>query len=251
MARTGFFHHFGTFLLFSATILLIVVCISAPVVRDISLMRVDFGPRNGDGDGLLSDDDDASAYLTFGTFGYCARGILGALNGDRCSKARLGYSPALLVENFGGFNDYSDAAISTTRSLTKAFVLHPIAAGLNFIAFMLALGAGLVGSLLASLVALLAFLVTAVACVLDFVAFAIVRNKVNDDDRTFVRASYGSAAWCLLAAAICSLIGSAVVFLTCCSGRLRKHRERRGPVVKEGAPIDGYGAPVQRRRRWF
>ncbi|KAK4457335.1 pali-domain-containing protein [Cladorrhinum samala] len=253
MARTGFFHHFGTFLLFSATILLIIVCISAPVVRNISLLRVDLGPRSGSGDnGIFDDDENTSAYLTFGTFGYCAKGVMGVLNGDRCSKSQIGYSPARLVENYGGLNQYSDAAISSTRSLTKAFVLHPIAAGLNFIAFMLALGAGFVGSLLASLVALLAFLTTAVACIIDFVAFAIVRNKVNDDDRSSIKASYGSAAWCLLAAAICSLLGSAVVFLTCCSGRLRKRREaRHGPVVKEGAPIDGYGTPVQRRRRWF
>ncbi|KAK4168895.1 pali-domain-containing protein [Cladorrhinum sp. PSN259] len=251
MARTGFFHHLGTFLLFAATILLIIVCISAPVVRNISLLRVDFGPLAGR---VTDDNFDGSSYVTFGTFGFCPKGILVQEDGDHCSKARLGYSPATIVESYGGSESYSDAAISTTRSLTKAFVLHPIAAGLNFIAFMLALGAGLVGSLLASLVALLAFLTTAVACILDFVAFAIIRNKVNDDDRSFVRARYGSAAWCLLAAAVCSLVGSAIVFLTCCSGRLRKHRESRRaggvPVVKEG-PIDGYGAPVQRRRRWF
>ncbi|KAK3988668.1 pali-domain-containing protein [Cladorrhinum sp. PSN332] len=248
MARTGFFHHIGTFLLFAATVLLVIVCISAPVVRDIYLMKVEFGPEQGR---IFGDNSDGRASVTFGTFGWCPRGVFSQVDGDRCSKARLGYSPATIVESYGGQTDYSDAAISTTRSLTKAFVLHPIAAGLNFIAFMLALGAGLVGSLLASLVALLAFLTTAVACILDFVAFAIVRNKVNDNDQTFVRASYGNAAWCLLVAAICSLIGSAVVFFTCCSGRLRKRREsRRTPVIKEG-PIDGYGAPVQRRRRWF
>ncbi|KAK4224883.1 pali-domain-containing protein [Podospora fimiseda] len=239
MARTGFFHHIGTFLLFSATVLLIIVCISAPVVRDIYLAKISFGPEG-------------RSSVVFGTWGYCPTGILNQPDGDRCSKARLGYSPASIINSYASV-PYSDAAISTSRSLTKAFVLHPIAAGLNFIAFMLALGAGMVGSLLAALVALLAFLTTAVACVLDFVAFAIVRNKVNSYDRSDeLKGEYGNAAWCLLVAAICSLVGAGVVLMTCCSGRLRKRRERRGVVKGEGVVAgDGYGVPVQRRRRWF
>src|SRR4051812_11544778 len=102
---------------------------------------------------------------------------------------------------------FSTYASDTTRSLTKAMILHPIACGINFIAFLLALGAGVVGSLLASLVALLAFLTTAVACIIDFVLFSIVRSNVNDhgDDATGAHAHYGAAAWTILVSAICSL----------------------------------------------
>jgi hypothetical protein len=62
MAGTGIIHHFGTFLLFSATILLIITCVSAPVVDHLALFRIDV-PRGS--------QSIASGSLTFGTFGYC------------------------------------------------------------------------------------------------------------------------------------------------------------------------------------
>lgn len=43
MAVTGFIHHFGTFLLLAATVLLVVTSISAPVVHNISLLTVKLG----------------------------------------------------------------------------------------------------------------------------------------------------------------------------------------------------------------
>jgi hypothetical protein len=68
MARTGFFHHIGTFLLLAATVLLLVTTISSPVVNDLAILKVDLGNR-------------ANSYhstVTFGTFGWCANN----LNGD-------------------------------------------------------------------------------------------------------------------------------------------------------------------------
>ena len=55
---TGFFHHVGTFMLLVATVLLIVVCISAPVVDDIGLLKVHLSGTNGN-------------TISFGTFGWC------------------------------------------------------------------------------------------------------------------------------------------------------------------------------------
>jgi hypothetical protein len=57
---TGFFHHIGTFLLLAATILLIVTCISAPVVHNIGLLKVDLDDRSFN-----------HRTVAFGTFGYC------------------------------------------------------------------------------------------------------------------------------------------------------------------------------------
>jgi hypothetical protein len=141
--------------------------------------------------------------------------------------------------------DFSDYAEDTTRGLTKAMILHPIACGLNFIAFLLALGAGMVGSLLAALVALVAFVTTAVALIIDFVMFSIVRNNVNDNV-TDAHAYFGEAAWTTLVSAICSLIGTVVVFLTCCSARLHKRRNRAALPAK-----GEYVEPPRRRRRFF
>lgn len=67
MRQTGFFHHIGTFLLFAATILLLVTCISAPVVDSLAILKVD-----------LKDQSAPDASVTFGTFGYCINNV----NGD-------------------------------------------------------------------------------------------------------------------------------------------------------------------------
>lgn len=68
MAQTGFFHHIGTFLLFAATVLLIITCISAPVVHDLAILKVDLGNSASSSHGTV----------TFGTFGFCKNN----LNGD-------------------------------------------------------------------------------------------------------------------------------------------------------------------------
>lgn len=56
MAKTGFFHHIGTFLLFAATILLLITSISAPVINKISILEVNL--ENG-------------TEISFGSWGYC------------------------------------------------------------------------------------------------------------------------------------------------------------------------------------
>jgi hypothetical protein len=61
MAKTGIFHHFGTFLLFVAAILLLITTISAPVVGDIAILKVT----------LTNKSDIRHSSVTFGTFGHC------------------------------------------------------------------------------------------------------------------------------------------------------------------------------------
>jgi len=235
MAVTGFLHHFGTFTLFVATILLIITCISAPVVHNISMLKVNIGGSNG--------------AVSFGTFGYClldsqARDVPNS-NGDFCTSSMIGYAPADVLSQAEG-TQFSGYAADTTRGLTKVMILHPIAAGVTFIAFMLSLGAGMVGSFLAALVALAAFVITVVVLITDFVLFSILKNNVNDHNAGS-QAYYSTAMWTLLAAAILILIGTIVVFFTCCSARL--HKRRHGAVKTDPA----YVAPTttRRRRRFF
>jgi hypothetical protein len=61
MAVTGFFHHIGTFLLFAATVLLIITDISAPVVKNIAILKVNLGNQTGG----------HHTSVVFGTFGHC------------------------------------------------------------------------------------------------------------------------------------------------------------------------------------
>lgn len=60
---------------------------------------------------------------------------------------------------------FSVAAASTADGLTNAQVLHPVASALAFIAFLIAVGAGFVGSLVGGIVALVAWIVTLVVMV--------------------------------------------------------------------------------------
>jgi hypothetical protein len=53
-------HYFGTFLLFAATILLLITTLSAPVINSLSILRVSLA--NG-------------SNVEFGTFGYCTLNV--------------------------------------------------------------------------------------------------------------------------------------------------------------------------------
>lgn len=223
-----FVHHIGTFFLFVAFVLLIVVTITSPVVNGLSMMHVDLG-RNA-----------ASAQeVTFGTFGYCVRGIRGA--SDECTRSKIGYDPAGLMESLDG-TDFGSASANTSKGLTRVMVLHPVALGLCFIAFLLCISTGIVGSFLASIVSLISFIVTLVAMVCDFVAFSIIKKDVNDNGVS--RAKWGSGIWLILVAAIFTLIGAAVVFVTCCCARKKKASERQKESWNEAPATGG------RRRFW-
>lgn len=52
----GFFRHLGSFLFLSACVLLIITTITAPVIKNLAILRVDL--ENG-------------STVNFGTFGYC------------------------------------------------------------------------------------------------------------------------------------------------------------------------------------
>ncbi|KAI8629903.1 pali-domain-containing protein [Xylariaceae sp. FL1651] len=241
MARTGFFHHFGTFFLFAATVLLIITDISAPVVSNISLLKVELGH---DRSRLFHNDDNGIPVLTFGTFGYCTQDLQSS-GSKACSNSMIGYDPVMVIEQYVDGTSFSDYAHSTSRALTKVMVLHPIATGLAFISFFLALGAGVVGSFLAALGSFITFLVILVVLITDFVSFAIVKSAVNDSSRDNVSASWGAASWTTLVAAILCLFATVILIFTCCSARLHRRRESHYRDTKLPP------ASTPRRRRWF
>ncbi|KAI1120752.1 pali-domain-containing protein [Nemania abortiva] len=239
MARTGFIHHIGTFFLFAATVLLIITDISAPVVSDISLLKVEQGTNRRSS---VFSDNDSIRTITFGTFGYCVEDG----SSKTCSDAHVGYDPVALVEQEVSGTSFSDYAHDTARALTKVMILHPIATGLAFISFFLALGAGFVGSFLAALGAFITFIVVLVVLITDFVSFAIVKSAVNDDDNSAADAvaSWGPASWTTLVAAILCLFAAVILLFTCCSARIHRRRESRYRDSKVATTSSA-------RRRWF
>ncbi|PNY22580.1 Uncharacterized protein TCAP_07094 [Tolypocladium capitatum] len=210
-----FIHHIGSALLLLATVMLLVVDVTAPVVGSLAIMRVNLGS------GV------PGSQVTFGTLGWCHRGLRG---GDQCSPRHIGYNPAQVMTRIDGTH-FTTAAENTTAGLTRAMVLHPMATALCFIAFVLCLATGIVGSLLATFSSLLAFVFTIIAMICDFVSFSIIRHDINSNGRRGSRAEWGPAIWLMVVAAIFTLSASVIVFITCCAGRSKKSRGSRS---KEG-----------------
>ncbi|KAI9644230.1 hypothetical protein NHQ30_007585 [Ciborinia camelliae] len=259
---TGFIHHIGTFLLFASAILLLITTISAPVINDIGILKVRL--TNGTGG--------HHSVVSFGTFGYCVLDVDSNGN-DYCTPKHIGYNPASIISRISSADTttttttpFSHATEDTTKALTRVMILHPIACGIMFISFLLALGAGLIGSLLASLISFLAFITALVATACDFALFALVKHHVNQhhevqqllDAEGSASASAGAphaffsvGIWCVLAATIAGFGGTLIVFGTCLSRRIHERRERRTMGMGNGKGEKGYVGGVTPAKRHF
>ncbi|WWD06387.1 hypothetical protein V865_004477 [Kwoniella europaea PYCC6329] len=206
----------GSFLLFAAFALLLVSTLSAPVFRQISFLDI----RTG------------SQQLAFGVFGYCTN-VNG--NGNHgCSSRALGYDIASVSGEVSDFTYVNDKL----EHVTKALVLHPVAAGLTFISFIIALLSDHVGFLFAALVAFLAFLVSLAAMVIDFVMFGIIRHEINDN--TSSSASFDNAIWLTLAATIILFFSTFIVCFETCTHRRRRSKDVNRAYNEPYAGNGGY-----------
>lgn len=70
---------------------------------------------------------------------------------------------------------FSRAAADSVNGLTDVMILHPIACAIAFLAFVLSLGAGVIGSILGALVAFVAWVLTVVVMAIDFSLFGVRR----------------------------------------------------------------------------
>ncbi|PMD15583.1 pali-domain-containing protein [Hyaloscypha hepaticicola] len=232
MAKTGIFHHVGTFLLFAAAILLLITTISAPVIGDIAILKVM----------LTNKTDIRNSSVTFGTFGHCVLDVAPVqTDQDYCYPKHIGYNPADIMTTID-HTTFSTAAEDSSKALTRVMILHPIACALAFIAFLFALGAGFCGAIFASMIAAVAWLVTLVVMVTDFVLFGIIKRHVNSDG-SGSHAYYSVGMWTILAAMILLFIATFIVLFTCCSSRM--HRNNR--TSKE----TGYNGTTTTRRHFW
>ncbi|BGP19010.1 hypothetical protein JCM10213v2_007090 [Rhodosporidiobolus nylandii] len=170
------FHHFGTFLLFAASILLLVATISAPVVDRLALARASFSVGG------------VSATINLGALGYCVVQSGGA---DTCTSAGAGYElPQILV----ALADVSSTTQSTINAVTTALVLHPVACGVAFLAALIAGCSDRLGYLFAALIAALAAVLALICMVLDLVLFYVVKRWLQHNNLP-VTVSYSTCTW--------------------------------------------------------
>ena len=189
-------HHFGTFLIFAAMVLMVVVSVGLPVWDRIYFLSIDVSG--------------VSRAIRFGPWGTCY--------GSDCSAAKLGYNLAWLES----VTDNAVVISHVVKGLSYAFVLHPVAAGLCFIAWLFALGNHLATGLCASLFSFLAALVTLAAFAVT-IAFAEVAKHRIEDSLEGASGSLGRGVWLVLAAFVLQLVAS----ITVCCVRSRDSRKDR------------------------
>ncbi|KAL1410697.1 hypothetical protein Q8F55_001639 [Vanrija albida] len=204
----GLFNNFGSILLFIACILLIVSTISTPVVNNLSLATVQTGSR----------------VYRFGVLGWC-----NTAGFDKCSPKALGYR---FQDALGEVSNW-DVVNNSINGLTKALILHPIAAALSFIGFLIALVSHKFGNILAAFFAFLAFVCSLVAMAIDFAIFGVVKGHINKNN--LGHAKYGAATWVTVVATILLLFSIIFVLIQCCCC----HRDK-APVRAEGIHNDSH-----------
>lgn len=236
MAKTGIFHHVGTFLIFAAAILLLITTISAPVINDIGILKVTLTNRS----------DTHNSSVSFGTFGHCVLDVAPASSDqDQCTGKHIGYNPADIMAGID-HTTFNTASTDTTKALTRVMILHPIATGLAFIAFLMALGAGFCGAIMAAMVSAVTWLITVVVMACDFALFGIIKNHVNKDG-SGSHAYYSVGMWTCLAAMICLFFGTFVVLFTCFSSRMHRKDNR----VSKGGEAGYVGGTTTTRRHFW
>jgi len=232
-------HWVGVSFLFISAILLLVTTISSPVIGDIAILKVM----------LTNSSDIRHSSVTFGSFGHCVLDVAPVqTDQDFCYPKVIGYKPAAIMAEID-HTTFNRAGTDSADALTNAFILHPIACGLAFIAALCALG-GVIGGLIGAMVAAAAWLITLVVMAIDFAAFGIIKNHVNSDG-SGSHAYYSVGMWTTLAAMVLLFFGMVIVFFTCCSerrkgGRGQGHKSSRDSY---GNGTEGYNSSTTRTRR--
>ncbi|KAJ6596794.1 pali-domain-containing protein [Mycena vulgaris] len=214
-------------LLFISFLLLLLVTLSVPIIKTISLFTLSAQASSS----LF--DSSASASVKFGAFGYCVSEIDVSLIGidhttaAECSKRHLGYTfdgtvaKALHVSGFENL---------ISKSLTGVLVLHPIVVALTFVTLLISLfmlrrganGTSRLPSLLALGMGLLTAVLTTIVFLIDVILVAVVRKHVHNDTDGVLTLTWGSAVWLTLTATILLWMANVGSCAGVCGGNRRR-----------------------------
>jgi len=225
------------FFWFCTFLLLLLVSLSTPVIPQIFLLSA-----SADISGTVLGVTAGSAQETvdFGVWGWCAGEATYTLLGEthdlvaaQCSARHLGYTLDPTVQEILQIENEEQNAQLVLTSITTALVLHPIACGLAWLAWMLSLfysfrpQPGCFSLCLVLPAASTAGTITTVIFIVDVVFVAVVRSKVWDASNGDVSVSFGNAVWMVLGAMISAWIAMALTVAGVCCGERGWWRERR------------------------
>ncbi|CAE6414300.1 unnamed protein product [Rhizoctonia solani] len=216
------------FLVFAGFLLLLLVSLSIPIIKTISVLNIAANLRAG------FTNSGISGGVKFGLWGYCVSEISASVIGINrsqpgyCSRTRLGYDIDNQLLELLGLDNLNDIL---SRGLTLVLVLHPIACGLAFLALLFALMLLCRPVRLASAMALvfsvLAAIVATVAFAIDVALTTIAKNKVGDATDGNLKVTYGAVPWMTLGAMVA--LWAATVGACCgifVGGRRRREAEK-------------------------
>lgn len=192
----------GIFFLFSAFVLSFLVSISLPSLPTVDIARSHFtsgvSPH-------VSIDTEPIKQIRFGVWAYC---IYDNQRGDRtCIDPGHGYTVHLSASN----------NITIGPGATRGLAVHPVAAGVTFVALLCSFSSHFTLVLIASLLSFLAALLTLIAFAIDISLYVIVRDRVNNLDNVGVRSIAGPGLWMTLTSLLLLLLAGGAV----CLGRRR------------------------------
>ncbi|KAF9532270.1 actin cortical patch SUR7/pH-response regulator pali [Crepidotus variabilis] len=194
---------------FIAFILLLLVSLSAPIIKSIYLFKL--SAIVSAGSSVFSAK--ANGQVDFGVWGYCVSAITVAVAGinrntaAQCSPKHLGYTFDSTVAH--ALNaDEIEHVISKTS--TAALVLHPIAAALAFLTLLSSLfilrrgsnGTSRLPSFCTLGVGLVATILTTIIFLIDVILVAVVRKRVKNVSDGALSLNWGNAVWLTLGATV-------------------------------------------------
>ncbi|KAL4061678.1 actin cortical patch SUR7/pH-response regulator pali [Scleroderma yunnanense] len=214
------------FFIFAAFVLLFIVSISLPYLTAMDITRV----HTNTGSASALSGNDTTTELRFGIWAYC----YDLANGNRvCSNTGHGYS--VTVSNTQG------NSVTIGSSWTRGLAVHPVAAGVSFIALLLALSQHITMTLFASLVSFIAALLTFIAFIIDIALYAYVKNQMENLGFSSGDTITGPGFWLTFTAMLLLLLGGCTV----CFGRRRDRMANATPAASS-SPKDGFFSRFKR-----
>ncbi|CAL1704897.1 unnamed protein product [Somion occarium] len=186
-------------LLLCSFILLLLTCLSAPIIPIVDFFRLTTVPTRG--------QRSPQATMYYGLAGYCLISKLpfrGAHSDTVCVDTGIGYSLTAPTQLPMG---PSFAVNAMKRSLSTSLVLNPVACGVTFVAFVVSLFGFRTKSYKPSrfvqtavlTTTILAALLTTTAFVVDAMVASHVQNRINSNTAQ-LSVDWGSAVWITLSA---------------------------------------------------
>ncbi|KAG6864781.1 hypothetical protein C0991_007155 [Blastosporella zonata] len=208
LAHHSFVSSVAFFLLFVAFIILLFVSISLPIVKSVYLLSVQSTLTGQVPTNIATE-------LRFGVWGLCASSVLDPptwlTNDGECFGPALGYNIPQNLTDLAGVSPTIVQAVE--EGLLVVLVLHPIAAGFSFLAFLAACFLGSHAfAIFALILTVLTVIVTTTVLAIDLALVIIARNKIIPAIPYQIQVLFGPGIWMILTAFVLTWI--ALVFLS-------------------------------------